>query len=129
MSLDILGSEILRRVNNKIPNFIHDKPNSNRGNIVYFFSKHCTSKAGLIPSDELIESYRVAFQDSNEWVRSHYFPHLPVLFPPISTRNSSNAISTDYDVVADLISDIWLSKQSEIDSLKLAIQAFQKIPQ
>jgi hypothetical protein len=129
LSLDILGGEILKRVNAKIPNFLQDRPNPNRGNIVYFFSKHCTSRAGLIPSDELIESYRVAFENSNEWVRSHYFPHLTTLFPPTLIWNSDDVTSTDYDVVADLISDIWLSKQSEIDSLKLAIQALQKTPQ
>jgi hypothetical protein len=108
ISLDITGLEILQRVNNMIPNYVNEKPNPIRGNISAFFIKNCSFAQKLRPSAQMIEAYDLAYKDSNEWVRSHYFPAQDSLFDPSSPANSSPEI--DLDEISNLIRDIWTAK-------------------
>lgn len=107
LSLDYTGLEVLKRLNEKIPNHINGKPNSLRPNITPFFEKHCSLGPKINPPTDVIDQYDLFYKDSNEWVRSHFFPNLETMFTPPLAQDKNFEI--DLDEIANLLSDILLN--------------------
>lgn len=97
-SLSILGIELLRRINQKIPVTMNDgHPNPLRKGLVPFFEKYFSSGARLLPSAKMAEWYDQEFAASDEWVRQNFFADRPFLFRPATVRDEP---SQDFDPVA-----------------------------
>lgn len=114
-SLSSLGLNLLRRINVHIPKFTDNKPNMIRRNIVSYFENHFSDDK-YIMSEELIRLYDEKFKESNEWVRSHYFPDRPALFTT-SLKKSTDQVNwseVELDRIALLISHIWIDNQQKI---------------
>lgn len=114
-SLTVLGLEILRRINQEIPVFLdNQKPNLLRRNIVSYILKYLNDgeKYGM-PAD-LRRQYEDEFRESNEWVRSEYFPDREVLFEnnQIPRVAVSSFQSSELDQIAQMVSAIWIDKTS-----------------
>ncbi|EAK4453286.1 hypothetical protein C7L53_08890, partial [Campylobacter coli] len=89
-SLDLIGVEILRRVNNLLPLFVNEDRNYLRGDLNYFIQKYFSSKDLFLkfqPPKEIIQSYIDSFEESNEWVRKEFFPYKERLFPKQDLAN------------------------------------------
>jgi hypothetical protein len=72
-SLSVLGINILRRLNENVPQFIGDNYNPLRADIRLYFEKHFSDEKYIMPHC-LYEQYDLVFHESNEWVRQKYFP-------------------------------------------------------
>lgn len=112
------GVECLRYLNKRIPRFRDGKTNSVRGDLSSYVRLHMTGP-GYVPPETISEAYRSAFQSSNEWVREHYFPERASLFtaPPPSVPTPTTITPEEMEKVADLIADIWESKQQALNRI------------
>ena len=116
-SMTVLGLEILRRINEKVPEFGDDgRPNQLRRNIVSYVKDHLKDGEKYAMPEELHRQYEEAFMESNEWVRSEYFPNRQALFTTtqIPCETESGWKPSDLDQVAHMISAIWLDKSREM---------------
>ena len=105
--LSILAIELLRRVNEKIPRFINNKLNLNRGDIIHYFERFCPGSK-YIMNQALAKEYEDFYSESNEWVRVNYFPDHKELFPNKSvTLQNINLSEQELDMIANLIVGIW----------------------
>ncbi len=114
-SLDLLGIELLKRVNN------HFKQRP----LKFFFQKHFTSKDSHLkfqPPKEVVQSYIDYFEESNEWVRKEFFPHKERLFPKKDLTNYKEnyelkEMKPEYwDRIAEFIADIVKTKNQAIQN-------------
>lgn len=107
-SLSPLGIEILRRLNRKVPKFIDNEPNPARSNITSYLERHFSDGKYVMP-EALYQAYMDEFRESNEWVRSHYFPSMDKLFSDDipGARDRVAYAEADIEAVASLIADLW----------------------
>jgi hypothetical protein len=116
-SMTVIGLEILRRINQEIPVFRDDqRPNILRGNIVSYVLKHLNDGDRYGMPTDLRRQYEEAFRESNEWVRSEYFPDRQVLFEAnqIPCVSESSFQPSELDQIAQMISAIWLDKSCDM---------------
>lgn len=116
-NMTVIGLEILRRINQEIPVFGDDqRPNLLRGNILAFVLEHLKDGDRYGMPTELRRQYEEAFRESNEWVRSEYFPNRQVLFEAtqIPCPSESSFQPSELDQIARLISAIWLDKSRDM---------------
>lgn len=116
-SLNVLGLELLRRINKEIPVFTNsDRPNPLRGNIISYIVTYLQDGEKYGISTELLAKYTEAFRESNEWVRAEYFPDRKVLFEDASIPGpgDGNFRPAELDRLASMISAIWLDKSRDI---------------
>ena len=114
-SMTAMGLEILHRINQEIPKFEEDqKLNPLRRNIAQYILKYLNYGDKYRMPAELMRKYEDAFRESNEWVRSEYFPHRQILFESseISNGSQSSFQPAELDQIAKLISVLWLETYS-----------------
>lgn len=70
---------ILKYFNKRTPQFIFGRPNPFRMSLVKILSVFCRGEKYAMPP-ELYEQYEEHYKDSNEWVRTKYFPEKERLF-------------------------------------------------
>lgn len=108
-SLSNLGVALLRRLNTQVPSFNEKGVNPLRGNIVNVLCARFAESKYAMPT-EIAEWYRTAFAASNEWVRLHFFPELPSLYPedPLPKGIPVSATEAELDAVAGFMGDVWI---------------------
>jgi hypothetical protein len=108
-SLSSLGVSLLRRVNALVPPFVDTGENLLRRGIEKKFTTHFSQTKYSMPRD-LSVRYEEAFAGSNEWVRQHYFPALPSLFPKEHLHKENPVVASDaeLDAIANYIGDVWV---------------------
>jgi hypothetical protein len=112
--ISMLGLEILKRLNKRIPAYIDNKPNCIRAELASYIVNNFSDDKYIMPSD-LFEKYDLRYHDSNEWIRQHYFKDKQELFPTdIPQQSSLNMQQEDLDKIAGLIASIWSGKQLEL---------------
>ncbi|ENU8450400.1 hypothetical protein ACE25P_000933 [Campylobacter coli] len=130
-SLDLLGIELLRRVNSISSRYTGVQPF-----IKTFCEKHFTSKDSHLkfqPPKEIMQSYINYFEESNEWVRQEFFPHKERLFPKKDLSNYKEnyelkEMKPEYwDKIAEFIADIVKTKNQNIADKTNIIQNKDKI--
>lgn len=109
--ISMLGLEILKRLNKRIPAYINNKPNSIRAELASYIVSNFSDEKYIMPSD-LFEKYDLQYQVSNEWIRKHYFKDKQELFSTDIPQESSLSIQQeDLDKIVGLIASIWSDKQ------------------
>ncbi|EAH9442793.1 hypothetical protein ACSM8R_001902, partial [Campylobacter coli] len=90
-SLDLIGVELLKRINQYLPWRIDNKINHLRGDLTKFITKYFQNSNNyhlkFQPPKEIIQSYIDSFEESNEWVRKEFFPYKERLFPKQDLAN------------------------------------------
>ncbi len=135
-SLDLLGIDLLRRINKFLPLFCNNARNIFRGDLHHFAIKHFTSKDSHLkfqPPKEVVQSYIDYFEESNEWVRKEFFPHKERLFPKKDLTNYKEnyelkEMKPEYwDKIAEFIADIVSTKNQNIADKTIIIQNKDKV--
>ncbi len=135
-SLDLLGIDLLRRINKFLPLFCNNARNIFRGDLHHFAIKHFTSKDSHLkfqPPKEVAQSYIDYFEESNEWVRKEFFPQKERLFPKKDLANYKEnyelkEIKPEYrDKIAEFIADIVSTKNQNIADKTIVIQNKDKV--
>ena len=135
-SLDLIGFELLERINSHFEGFAWSPKGRNsfvyydiiRGN--FFTSKDPSLK--FMPKKEIYESYITYFEESNEWVRKEFFPHKERLFPKkdLSTYKENyelKEMKPEYwDRIANFIVDFAKDRKKLIDSKDLEINKLKQ---
>ncbi|EKP0401801.1 hypothetical protein P2W09_001164 [Campylobacter coli] len=135
-SLDLLGIDLLRRINKFLPLFCNNARNIFRGDLHHFAVKHFTSKDSHLkfqPPKEVVQSYIDYFEESNEWVRQEFFPHKERLFPKKDLTDYKEnyelkEMKPEYwDKIAEFIADIVSTKNQNIADKTIIIQNKDKV--
>ncbi|MGI7741153.1 coiled-coil domain-containing protein [Campylobacter coli] len=135
-SLDLLGIDLLRRINKFLPLFCNNARNIFRGDLHHFAVKHFTSKDSHLkfqPPKEVVQSYIDYFEESNEWVRKEFFPHKERLFSKKDLSNYKEnyelkEMKPEYwDKIAEFIADIVSTKNQNIADKTIIIQNKDKV--
>ncbi len=135
-SLDLLGIDLLRRINKFLPLFCNNARNIFRGDLHRFAVKHFTSKDSHLkfqPPKEVVQSYIDYFEESNEWVRKEFFPHKERLFSKKDLTDYKEnyelkEIKPEYwDKIAEFIADIVSTKNQNIADKTIIIQNKDKV--
>ncbi|WP_291953154.1 acyl carrier protein [Campylobacter sp.] len=121
-SFNLLGMELQSRLIKK------DLQGQNINSLLYIarktFEGTSDSRLKFKVAKDIAKSYVDYYENSNEWVRAKYFPHRKTLFEPINwdeykenpTLTQTN--EKDWDQVAEFITQIIISKNKIINSLK-----------
>ncbi|MFZ1386159.1 MAG: hypothetical protein WBP46_01455 [Thiolinea sp.] len=114
-ALSTLGLELLRRINEHIPNLDERPRLALRREILSYWDKYFSDEKYIL-SNDLYLAYEQEFQESNEWVRSKFFPERSRLFRLRKRPNldTSELNSTQLDKLANLLSDIWLERERDL---------------
>ncbi|EFT8797201.1 hypothetical protein HVJ66_001105 [Campylobacter coli] len=135
-SLDLLGIDLLRRINKFLPLFCNNARNIFRGDLHHFAVKHFTSKDSHLkfqPPKEIMQSYINYFEESNEWVRQEFFPHKERLFSKKDLTDYKEnyelkEMKPEYwDKIAEFIADIVSTKNQNIADKTIIIQNKDKV--
>ncbi|WP_173938037.1 coiled-coil domain-containing protein [Campylobacter coli] len=135
-SLDLLGIDLLRRINKFLPLFCNNARNIFRGDLHHFAVKHFTSKDSHLkfqPPKEVVQSYIDYFEESNEWVRKEFFPHKERLFSKKDLTDYKEnyelkEMKPEYwDKIAEFIADIVSTKNQNIADETIIIQNKDKV--
>ncbi|EOY7645377.1 coiled-coil domain-containing protein [Campylobacter coli] len=135
-SLDLLGIDLLRRINKFLPLFCNNARNIFRGDLHHFAVKHFTSKDSHLkfqPPKEVVQSYIDYFEESNEWVRKEFFPHKERLFSKKDLTDYKEnyelkEMKPEYwDKIAEFIADIVSTKNQNIADKTIIIQNKDKV--
>ncbi|EAH6035692.1 hypothetical protein ACEV20_000352, partial [Campylobacter coli] len=139
-SLDVIGSEILLRVNKKLPLVLSGKINFLRGNLLFYVEKYFSNpKLKITPPKDMYQFYIDYFEESNEWVRKEFFPHKERLFPKKDLTDYKEnyelkEMKPEYwDQIADFVVDVVETKNktiqenlSQINNLNQTIETKNK---
>ncbi len=80
-SLSNLGIDVLSRINARhLERVASGKPDPRYERILAVLCNIFTKGAAHVPAPELVQAYREAFAESNEWVRQNFFPNREQLF-------------------------------------------------
>ncbi|MFG5126537.1 hypothetical protein [Campylobacter lari] len=121
--LDLMGFELLKRINQRLPWKINNQINYLRGDIGIICERFFSSKDPFLkfnPPKEIMQSYIDYFEESNEWVRKEFFPHKERLFPKKDLSNYKEnyelkEMKPEYwDKIAEFIADIIKTKNKTI---------------
>ncbi|WP_243705897.1 hypothetical protein [Campylobacter volucris] len=133
-SLNLIGIEILKRINNlhshsfniKLPhNAIHG--NVLRNECGHFISKHfciIQPKLEFKCSKKVLQSYIDYFEESYKWIRKEFFPYKKRLFYKNDLTNyrenyELKEMKSEYwDRIAELIADIVKTKSTQMQNLQ-----------
>ena len=124
--LSVVGLEILRRVNQRIPVFIDEQPNKLRTGLISYFSNYFKGGSAYMMPEELFYEYQKEFASSNEWVRKKYFPEKDCLFSKaVYPENFQISLNEDeLKRIANMIASIWIDKQKQLNVKKPLIPRF-----
>ena len=90
-SISSYGLTVIRRVNEELPFIVDGMMNPLRKGLGRYVQKHFPGPAYRMPED-LRREYILSFNESNEWVRSKYFPQRSLLFDPVSSEENPNFV-------------------------------------
>lgn len=110
-SISIIALELLRRINKEIPMFRSgNQPNPDRGKIVSYILEHLKDGQRYEMSKSLCRKYEEYFKESNEWVRSEYFPNRTQMFNPNNATKIQKTSVEPYEIdqLAKMVSEMWL---------------------
>ncbi|WP_370658999.1 hypothetical protein [Campylobacter coli] len=136
-SLDLIGIELLKRINKHLPWQVENKINHLRGDITSFVVKYFQNfkdpHLKFQISKEIMQAYTDCFEESNEWVRKEFFPHKERLFPKKDLSNYKEnyelkEMKPEYwDRIAEFIADIVSTKNQNIADKTIIIQNKDKV--
>lgn len=114
-SLSKLGLDLLRRMNERIPNLDQRPRLLLRKKILAHFERYFSDEKYSL-SEDIYQAYEEAFADSNEWVRQRFFPERDRLFPMRANPQSNDLGFTDKDLdsLANMLADIWLEQEKDL---------------
>ncbi|BEK08378.1 hypothetical protein B10879_03580 [Campylobacter coli] len=125
-TLDLIGIELLKRINKHLPWQVENKINHSRGDlskyICQYFQNSKDPHLKFQPAKEVTQSYMDYFEESNEWVRKEFFPHKERLFPKKDLTNYKEnyelkEMKPEYwDRIAEFIADIVKTKNQAIQN-------------
>lgn len=121
-SLDILGLELLRRVNERVSWKVGDEVNPLRTTIDQFFVKHLSGGPRKKATAEETKKFEDFFAESNEKVRQEFFPDRDVLFAKakVSAPVQTNFNERELEALADMLADIWVQRaELKLENRKL----------
>ncbi|EKO0309378.1 hypothetical protein PX387_001933, partial [Campylobacter coli] len=131
-SLDLIGVELLKRINQYLPWRIDNKINHLRGDLTKFITKYFQNSNNyhlkFQPPKEIIQSYIDSFEESNEWVRKEFFPYKERLFPKQDLANYKEnyelkEMKPEYwNKISEFIADIVKTKNQLITNKTTQIQ-------
>jgi hypothetical protein len=112
-TLSATGISILRKIHEIIPRIVDDRINSLRADLVKYFEKHFSQLKYVMP-EEIAEKYKLAFKESNEWIRINFYPDKTTIFPGEPDQKPTALAISEEEVgrIASLIADIWLAKHN-----------------
>ncbi|MCV3336563.1 hypothetical protein L8T90_01050 [Campylobacter sp. RKI_CA19_01121] len=142
-SLDLLGVELQRRLNEKFPHKFDNNPpympienNKLRIDCLKYIKKHFQNSNNthlkFQVSKKIIQSYIDYFEEPNEWVRKEFFPHKERLFPKKDLSNYKEnyelkEMKPEYwDKIAEFIADIIETKNQTIQNNLTQIQSLNQ---
>lgn len=108
-TLDLIGIELLRRFNWRIPVFLPSgATNPTYRRLLRHIETHFTGGRRFLPRQETVSRYTEAFSESNEWVRKTFFPDRSTLFTPkqYETALETPLSSGELDDLAAFVMDI-----------------------
>ncbi|HEH4741116.1 TPA: hypothetical protein SG421_001528, partial [Campylobacter coli] len=130
-SLDLIGMELLSRINKALPLIQGTTINKIRGDIVSYLCKFFLSdvkELSFKPSKNLYYYYEKYFEESNEWVRKEFFPFKKSLFfkKDLDHYKENYELkelkSEHWDKIADFVVDIVKTKNKTIQEGLIQIQ-------
>ncbi|EAI8625124.1 hypothetical protein I9Q28_00720, partial [Campylobacter lari] len=134
-SLNLIGMELLTRINQILPLVQDTTVNKLRGDIINFFYKFFLSNAEELsfrPSKKIYCYYERYFEESNEWVRKEFFPTKERLFPMKDLTNYKEnyklkEMKPEYwDKIAEFVADLVSSKNQTIQDNLTQIQSLNQ---
>ncbi len=114
-TLTLTGMALLFKLNLQFPRFINNKTSPMRGSISEFVMKNTLDGSKFLPCRDEFEAYRKHFSESNESVRSHYFPLDESLF--IDQKEFAEnqidlaEVEIDSQVYEKLVGSLWKQKR------------------
>lgn len=121
-SFNLLGMELQSRLNQR------DLQQQNLNSLLVIARRHFEGtkedRLKFRVQKDIAKAYVDYYADSNEWVRTKYFPHRKSLFTPRiwdeyeENPNLENLKKQDWDKVVDFIADLIISKNVVINALK-----------
>ncbi|MGJ0125659.1 hypothetical protein ACP0SK_09120, partial [Campylobacter coli] len=125
-TLDLIGIELLKRINKHLPWQVENKINVLRGDFSKYLCKYFQNSKDYYlkfqPAKEMIQSYINYFEESNEWVRKEFFPDKERLFPKKDLTDYKEnyelkEMKSEYwDRIAEFIVDIVKAKNQIIQN-------------
>lgn len=117
-SLGSTGAAILASLNHKLPRINTDMTyNRDRDALISIISDTLAYGSPILPSRQVAQSFQLYFCDSNEWIRSHYFPERASLFGdycgPFAETDSFTIDPSDVGILSDLILKISKLKATD----------------
>jgi len=126
-SFNLLGMELQSRLNKK------DLHQANLNSLLVIARKHFEgsneARLKFKVQKELAKAYEEYYAESNEWVRSQFFPHRKSLFTQINWEeykenpHLKELKQEDWDKIVDFFADCLISKNIIIDSLKARLNS------
>ncbi|EDP3961808.1 TPA: hypothetical protein ACH6H0_001479, partial [Campylobacter jejuni] len=112
-SLDVIGCEILRRVNRKLPLVVSGKISHLRGNLLFYIEKYFSNpRMKISPPKNIYEYYNKHYNESHKFINKEFFPYKEKLFPKKDLNNYKEnyeikEMKPEYwDKIAEFIVDI-----------------------
>jgi hypothetical protein len=129
------GLRFLGLINEQVPYIAQDRFNPLRANLVSLFESHFCESPEYAPSQQEITSYADHYRESDEWIRLHFFAHLPALWPetgadrlslshpakpaqPGLADNPEAYNPAEVRKLLRLFAEAWNEKQSQISQLR-----------
>jgi hypothetical protein len=121
-SLSWFAMKVMAKLNNSFPRFLSDGSlNKQRGNILHFIKDLASDMPKYMPTEEMASDYANHFKDSNEWVRSRFFPNRSRLWDQMpQTRPSgrddyfSTELSDTESALIKMVAAMWSSREYPI---------------
>ena len=115
-SLSLLGLKILRSVNEAFPRHGKTEYRKHRKELIGLLTQYC-SEPKFAMSIEQFEEYDAYFAESNEYIRTNYFPEEEILFPYRRPTPSQVSWSPqELGGISNLIKDLWIGKVNAEES-------------
>jgi len=132
-SLSLRSMRLMMLLNQRIPTYFNNMRNPARQDIHHYLEKYSVDSPPLVPSIQKAEEFKQYYRESDEYVRTNFFPHHDQELWPYLGGRDQNTCDTESQVifteeekeVADLISIIWVDKQRSINSLNSKLNALQ----
>ena len=122
-SLSTAELEVLCRINEHLSAIVDGRPNPRHVELVAALERHSIGPGYRLPP-RLAERYREAFTDSNEWVRTRFFPDRSRLFAADDPDHEPKHSPPGYDGLAALVLEL-LETRGQADEADQAVQADQ----
>ena len=125
-SLSLPALRLMILLNQRIPAFINHQSNPARKDIIRYLEQYAGNAPSLVPPQEIQKEFKRYYQQSDDYIRANFFPHLEgELWPtPKTLEGSSQDFSSEIIYTeeeqdfANLLSSVWVNKQRTINRLR-----------